>query len=441
MAKLSSKSLAKNDWRIPLFIEKVTDSAKNGTTMELADGSKSQIIPQDDNWIKVLNMKNEPNITKLKFLAVKKKKNISVTGFMKTKEFGGGGGSGAGAAATKLGESAQCLYCDTLWQIPKTTYSPADLEKTHMKRHTITDQVPAKAMWEKLDDSWARSSILSAEIIHTKLKGKNYDWHRGSALVDKIEVTFKKLNKESGSFFSNINKWTPADIWASSRNYVWNFQGQTLLDFNKYLLDEANAHNLVGISLKKTTNAQLKYINYTKERRTFSYGGHTAGKRGFFSAKDVYIDYGETKGSGGSIQYRTFGETWQGEIKGKTANHGKVSGGPTRNIFQQFGNIQLTVQNELERRIAAKDPLLYEEFFKFYLETDHMGKKSSMKFGEFVQLVNAQDTNWYISKFLGAEACYYLGKATTKEADLLIGSIIQYAASESELSAPYMKVM
>ena len=438
-APLTAKELLKpgRDFRIPLLIEKL----KKKEEMILKDGTKSKVVPLDPDWEKVLLSRNASRIGKLLFYLEKKDKKVTSGWIGKSKDFGGGGGSGAGAAATKLGESAQCLYCDQKWSMPqKTDYAPALLEKTYKKRNTIVDQKPPAKMWTEQDDTWVVSSILSAEILFKHIGQGQYEFHRGERLVQEIEQTFAKLNKEAGKFFSDINKWTPADIWISKRNYKLNFKGSTLLEFNQYLLEEALKKNLMGVSLKKTKSAILKEVNYKKQRRSFSYGGHTTGKTGFFNAKDVYVNYGQKAAEGGAIQFREFSPTWQGEIKGKTANHGKVSGGPIRNIFKQFANINLMEQKILTKMVQTKtDTKWLDLFYKYYMGTEHKNKNKKLSKGDFIAEVTQKPILWQISKFLGAEICWYL--ANHKKADMLVSSIIQYAASESELSAPYIKVM
>jgi len=80
-------------------------------------------------------------------------------------------------------------------------------------------------------------------------------------------------------------------------------------------------------------------------------------------------------------------------------------------------------------------------FLKYYKGTDHHGKIRNMDLGTFATECAAQKDIWIESKFLGAELCWYLTNMKPKDADRLTGAIIQYAASESEMSAPYIKVM
>ena len=47
------------------------------------------------------------------------------------------------------------------------------------------------------------------------LKGTGYTFHRGSPFVNSIDSKFNELNKaQKPRPFSNINKWSPADIYA-----------------------------------------------------------------------------------------------------------------------------------------------------------------------------------------------------------------------------------
>ena len=64
------------------------------------------------------------------------------------------------------------------------------------------------------------------------------------------QVTVKKIG--SLNTFSDINKWSPADIWAVKGGVTFDFnQFSTLGEFTNELKQLYDSQDLVGISLKK----------------------------------------------------------------------------------------------------------------------------------------------------------------------------------------------
>lgn len=328
-------------------------------------------------------------------------------------------GSGAGADATKLVETAQCVYCAAKWN--SGNYSILDL-KSAAKLVDVDGDL--EKVHNELPEDWIQSCVTTAEILYKKLVGKKYTFHRGSKWVSTLQDHFKKLNRQDGGEFSNVNKWSPADIYMLSPvgEKVDVTKTRNLLELNSLLKDMIDSKDIIGVSLKKVgRTASFKYVN-TKEMNKYVYESFTLGKRGFFQSKDVYINF-----DGGTIQYRTF-PTWQGEIKGKTANQGKVSGGPTQKIIKRITQTNLNDP----RRVNMSNTI--NNFYKYYsfLESSPLSKQ------EFIKQVEQKDESWYLSKFLGTELIYVIVKSNKQ--DYIMSSLIGYAASQSELSAPFVKV-
>ena len=125
-----------------------------------------------------------------------------------------GGQSGAGSAVTQLGESAQCVYAAALWY-KNGDYSSKTLLEVAGK-FTETDEQNDKIA-NKLSGDWQESSIAIANRMYEERgwKSKNFKFYRGKGVMSRIEEQFKKLNRIEKEF-TNINKWTPADIWAAT---------------------------------------------------------------------------------------------------------------------------------------------------------------------------------------------------------------------------------
>jgi hypothetical protein len=331
-------------------------------------------------------------------------------------------GSGAGAEITTLVETAQCIYCAAKWNTGE--YSLSDLK---LAESSVDVDGDLEKVYNDLPDDWVKSCINTADILYSNFKGKKYTFHRGSDWIEKLENHFKTLNRQSGGEFSNINKWSPADIYmvSTTGERVDFTKTRNLLELNNLLHEMIQSKDIIGISLKKVGDSpKFTYVN-TEDMPKYSYESYTLGKRGFFSSKDVYINF-----EGGTIQYRTF-PTWQGEIKGQTANQGKVSGGPTRAIIKRITRTELT---EHGRRNKVDMDSTIDRFYEYYSFLE----RSPIPKDEFIKRVKRKDKSWYVSKFLGVELIYRIVKS--KKQDYILSSLIGYAASQSEMSAPFVKV-
>jgi len=349
-------------------------------------------------------------------------------GFTVLAKIKGGGGSGAGSDLTKLTESAQCVY-------NACYYSGAKFTNTNLKKYSKsadTDEQLTNIL-DKLPDDW----IISSKLIAEKLKslypgnGKNYVHHRGSRWVDQLESHWKVLNNEAGKPFSNLNKWSPADIWmvssTGSRTNLTNTKN--IVELNELLVKMLRSKDIIGVSLKKAVNtANYKELNVDANRPTYKFEKTTTGLRGFFQSNDGYMFF-----QGGKAQFRTFGSTWQGELKGANANMGKVSGGPIASILKTQFDKDLTPQRELIGR-TDRDMSLFYDWYKAVPYHD----KISLK--EFYDESSKKDQTWYISKIMTTQLMSIIESFSKKQKDEFASAMVNYAGSESVLSGPYVKV-
>jgi hypothetical protein len=336
------------------------------------------------------------------------------------------GGSGAGAEVTKLVESAQCLYCAARWYA-NGKYDSDSLKKA--SKYIDTDE-SLDNMINKLPDDWVGSCIATAETLYKEFGNKRYTFHRGSSWIDNLEKLFKKLNLIEKEF-SNLNKWSPADIYMVAVSEK--FDGvNSIKELNARLLNHIRKKTVVGVSLKKTKDAKLKYQNLSKDKSTYEIKNpyYTLGKKGFFSSKDIYLYYHE-----GSVQFRTFSaaSAWQGEIKGKYANHGKVGGGVVGNIVKKISNSTLEDAGQIKKLAQKKDVNFYKNFYKYYSSLE----KSPLPYDKFVGSIEKAGLDWIVSKYLGTKLIYHIGENKIEQ---MIGNMISYASSNSEMSAPFVKV-
>jgi hypothetical protein len=362
-----------------------------------------------------------------------------------------GSGSGAGSFITNLAESGQCFYCAAAWY--ESDFSTESLQRA-------SKYVNATASLQQvmtLPDDWIHSLIATAQALNAHIGHRKYTFHRGSSYVNSIASNFASINKTFREF-SNINKWTPADIWIVSeemKSVSYNFSDYS--QFNKFLLEAAEKKQLFGVSLKKTaSSASVSRVNFGQKAYDTKYTGSTVGKRSFFESKDVYLFYND-----GEIQFRG-SPTWQGEIIGKTAKHGKISGGPVNNILMKHtrgsvdsqGNVDTQVrvlrrqfddlskvengskkEQDLQKSIMKNQFL--KNFHKLYQSVTG-DRKTSLE--AFVGEIQGKEHNWITSKYLGAQLIDIMNKSSPQQQQMVMSAIMNYAKSQSESSAPFLKV-
>ena len=357
------------------------------------------------------------------------KGSYKITDLDKTSEFGGGGGSGAGSDVTDTTESAQCVYAQAMMNGSKN-FTVDELT-------TAYSQVKVTASLDKIlsiPDEWRESCITGARILRSATKGKSYTYHRGSSWVSSLESHWKKLNKSAGIPFRNINKWSPADIWLVGTQADTNYnliKTKSLIELNNVLHDAFKAKQIMGISLKLMKGStHVDSVNYRPDKVVPHYTGRTVGKRGFYNAKDVYVNFED-----GEIQFRTFPDSWQGEIKGKNANMGKISHGSINSVLKMIGiREQITNQVQLRTMIKKKRDTFMKSLYRLakaervadVKSVDTMSKK-----------LEGKDVNWLVSKYCGLE----LFDIMRGKEDKVTGGILSYASSQSDLSAPFLKLM
>ena len=344
---------------------------------------------------------------------------------------GESGGSGAGTYMTAVAESAQCYYCAASWY--GKDFSDKTLRSTakYVRADISVDEVI-----KNLSEQWIDSCVKTAQALKSRYGTRKYIFHRGSSLVDQLTNNFNEINRSQKlKLFSNINKWSPADIYMmeTKEEGKISFNFKDLNGLNSYITKKAKEGSFIGVSLKQTKSATLTEVNFNAKRPSYAYVDSTLGKKGYFEAKDVFVFFDEYGGTG-SIQFRGF-PVWQGEIKGKTANHGKISGGPIKTIVDKYSAKKLSSQAVIESKIKTKNKQFYKDFYEEYKKG--VGK-SAVSYDNFFKTVSVKDINWQSSKYLGTELINIL--KNSKNRQLILSSFINYAKSQSEESATYIKV-
>ena len=383
------------------------------------------------------------------------KMEFSFSAITKTAEFGGGGrgapGSMSAADATRLGESAAAVFAQAKFVNYRSKFSKEDIHHAYSLAD-VDEKIDN--IQDKLTENWFLSTRLTADKIKDTFKGVpgTPQFHRGGKLVQHIENKFKKLNSKEKKF-SNVNKWTPADIWLSSKQKQTEIMrlisdANSLFELNQVLRQLLNSQELVGISLKMVaTLPTAKYINYDRlvKKQKLKFKSHIIGSTDYFSSMDAYAVYTEPNGKEGKIQFRTWAETFQGEIKGATANHGKISYGPMVIIMKDLniGNQGAIYKNsasdvrDLKIKLKENNEEVYQTFYNNYVSINK-DTGNPLSFEEFKLKIKDKKNDWKFSKYMSSALLNTL--ITSGKFDAFISKCISYASSESELSAPFVKI-
>lgn len=382
----------------------------------------------------------------------KESENINVTALTKTQMFGSNKGSGAGAKETALFESATAWalgLCKVTGKKIKKDYTfPQCDESTWdpVKPHVDTTAT-CKEVMEFLagDKVWSTAIINTVNLLYdSKYWSDDYNFFRGKGIVDVVENHFKKVNKNSDKPFSNVNKWSPADIYLCNCDFDTkeitrhtNFQ-----QMNACMLKLIEAKKLMGVSLKKiTSSGSIKEINYgtwQKVQQTFA----EISSNTLFDSMDIYFHMG----SGAKVQFRStdkVGSTWQGEVSGVTAKHGKIGGGVLDKILKAVNEKYglFTNAKYADTKAISKDKK------NLGPEIVRLAKANTSAYGTVggvgeinLKNVNDMSAKWKFSKFMCLVFADIVRQMDKDEKDELATAMYAYATSTSDLSGPYIKV-
>jgi len=357
---------------------------------------------------------------------------------------GAGGGSGAGAEVTKLAESAQALYAALAFNVLKRQITNKDLTKENFKKALETADTDEKfeKLINDLPDDWIESSISGANALYKKYGGKGkYTFHRGSKLVETIEKIFTTINRQERAF-GNLNKWSPADIYMiADKSAIRDIsEEKTLKGLNEKMFECIQKNTVIGVSLKKneTGTAKLSEKNFPTDSKitTASFRGTSTN----LDAMDGYIKWGLAVSE--KIQFRSFGgETsltgWQGEIKGASANQGKVSLGPLNYILKRHGFKELPSSLESARLAEQNSDKHAEDIAKMMVEYKLI---KSSEVSAMTKTIQTKSNKYRYSKYLVLKLLLEMERAPKDKADEVVKDIYLYASSQASFSAPYIKL-
>ena len=356
---------------------------------------------------------------------------------------GAGGGSGAGAALTKLAESSQALYAAVVFNVLGREMTIKDVTKENFAKASgsaITDE-KFDYMVNNLPDDWINSSIAGANALYKMYKGKGrFTFHRGSKLVDAVEKTFTAINRQEGAF-GNLNKWSPADIYMVGGGLnVGALQAEkTLKGLNEKMFEFIQSNQLIGVSLKKITGTgriSKKKFPTDKKLMTASYRGTSTN----LDAMDGYIQWGPQTTE--KIQFRSFGGEvsltgWQGEIKGASANQGKISLGPINFILNRHGLPKLPT-SLVSAQLARNNTDQHAKNIAQMMVTSGIVKPNQVD--QTVEMIKQKSDKYRYSKYLVLILLTTISNAPAQIRNQVVQDFYLYASSQATYSAPYIKL-
>ena len=453
---------------------------KEGTPIELVSGGKKAIQAKSNDVLKALeaagNTTDDGAHNKLERIFSRKKPlkyitksgtiDIGLSDIEKTEMFGSNKGSGGGAKGTALQESAAAWFSAVRFSVNNDiTQQPTDKQFDAVASLVSTDK-SLDEIKEYLEErpEWVESCCATANKLYDKFGKKNgYNWYRGGSFVDSINAHFKKVNTSYDTPpFANLNKWTPADIWACECSFDKSEMRETtkFSSFNAYLKKAIDDEILFGISLKKTASSeiQIKEINYDKSRPTFSFDSIYAKS---FESLDMWMYI-----TGISVQFRDTsgggGLQWQGEAVGSKAKHGKIGGGVYSGILEEvtgqplYTNIDLIKSDARSGKLKDDVYALAETYTNKVVGAESGQKGVRLQRIEDVTKLSGREKEeklkamikqrddetkgqWTFSKYLGLLMVDRLMNMTDTERHKFSNLVGLYATSQHRDSAPFLK--
>jgi hypothetical protein len=406
-------------------IDILRDKIINDEVLELDKGgtfivaNKQEVLAQLKDWTP-----EKKAIT----LIDKEGNKITTSKLKKTKDFGGGKGSGAGTAQTKVQESAQCLVTALAQQQGGVSESDLTSEKLKSVSKNIDANVSIEEIINFIETSpdWTTTLVNTANVLNDYLGG-GLEFHRGSQFVDSIYQAWNTARKSANLGRIKDDKWNPADIWAVSPG-VKSIEFKTNLEeLNNQILSLFNDKKLVGISLKKQADPTPELsIPVQKEKSLQTLDNVKVSP----NSKDVYL----ITSGGKELQLRTFnnnGTSFQGEIKGKAANQGKIGGGILKALLAKQG-----IPTTSAKKLASRVKSLSDDFVNEFIDL----AKNYGKFDITPEELKSKNFDWLMSKYQGLDIAKALTDSPQDKVSKALTDIYNYAGSASSISSIYLKV-
>ena len=364
-------------------------------------------------------------------------------------------GSGAGAAVTKLAESAQCVYAAVAFGLGRKITN-ADITQSNVSKFSSSFDVDGDLdkIINELPEDWINSSVLGANKLFETLSGTGYKFVRGDSVLDDGAIKNAYGRVKGQTNLSSEDKWNPADIWAVKQSQINEIKNHlnsenTIDCLNNALLQRFNDGSLIGISLKKITsvarisakNNQSASVRKANESAKFQKYELT-----FLSSMDVYFYHGS--GQFDKFQARNFAGAgkgdWKLELKGATANQGKIQGTVVIELlrtagFSNISQFKIPTWEESDPKARKAEDITTEIYnlLKEYNATKLDKSKNAEEDNK--SQIAAKDKSWRYSKLAGLRFLDWLQK-TCSDKDMAMKEMYLYASSQSDASSPYYKL-
>lgn len=374
---------------------------------------------------------------------------IKTNQLAKSAVFGGGGGSAGGSANTALAESAQAYYCSVVANVLGKQGTPEDFNKQNIQKAAkyVESDISWEDVFNNLTDDWVESSILIAnELFNQGYIVKGHRFHRGSKIMATFYKKAKKAQKRSDLTPIADDKWNPGDIWAVKPSFnPESINDSNITDNNKDVLEAFLSRDAVAISLKKAVSkANIKRYNIEPAKEQHDYRGYglSGGKSpsidSFFNSKTIALHVDETTLEGRTFNYMT---NWALDIKGKNARGGKIGVGPINNAFSLHGVKPLPQTGDIKKLVSRLDKNFYKDFYKQFDAVNKMGK---MSYDDFMVRVaektaDPKGLDWVVAKYMGIAFINKIEALPKAKKDKVLGSLLAFAASSSDVSSAFIK--
>jgi hypothetical protein len=408
-------------------IEILIDLIQKGEELELNDGSMFIVANKEE----VINqLKGKTRITTAITLKDKEGNQITTSNLKKTDTFGGGGGMRGGSDLTAKGESAQAIVNAIRYSISGnlTNEDITDEAINDVKSKVKVTDFEGASELLKTNSGWLTSSVSIANALASAYDGP-FIQNRGSEWVQNLEKAIKLHLKKAG--ISNINKWSPADIWMVSPDEMGISWPDTLDQINSLLLKKYNEGKIIGVSLKKAGNdAALKVFNSPDSSTD--------------TPKFEGIDVSPThaKGfilfDGGKMEFRNFNGLggFQGEIVGKKAAAGKVGYGIIKKALTDNG-IELSSPSDIKQEVLDNSDEFKSKFKKLWSSTPGLEAGEFDQYYDNPEKTQNQKLSYRISKYLALEIVNAINNSSNP--DKIIADLLNYASSQTGDSAIFVK--
>ena len=393
-----------------------------------------------------------------------------------------GGGSGAGSASTAINESMFAVYCAVRYHLVTQDLDFRQPISDEVLRQAYNDycfvDVPFENLWA--DTVWHKSHCLAANKLYSQQQCRVQDarFYRGSGFDDiEIKNAYRRVNTNlvalNESKFTDEDKWNPSDIWIAKREFdispINNLN--TAAEINKFLDEKFISKELVGVSLKKsegiteaieTASARFEVMNQEPpaERRAkvSSYKwvdrNSTGGYDLYFENKgkqsiDVYLYYGS--GEFDKFQLRNFGgqkASWQIELKGATAAHGRCGGGNVASIVNEYAPNAMpwdntNFYNQCNPSLRTARISITREISQLLVDFDAINNRRGTlverDMAQYEEIVAEKSQEWRYSKLNGLRLLKALRDNPTK-ADQIVQALYLFASSQLDFSSVFVKV-